>query len=78
MSKTALNSLTVSMRKELKFYEIPITVNAIHPGWIPTHMSGFAGPDDMDTRISKMVDTILKFMPSDTARYKNVNGDMKF
>ncbi len=41
-SKTALNGVTVAFAHELR--ETPIKVNAAHPGYVDTDMSGHRGP----------------------------------
>ncbi|KAK1836856.1 hypothetical protein QBC39DRAFT_326288 [Podospora conica] len=74
MSKTALNQLTVSLSRTFAFEKSKVTVHAIHPGWIPTAMSSFTGPDDMDTQISSMVETIEKLGPEDSGRFMKVDG----
>jgi hypothetical protein len=51
-----------------------VTVHAILPGWIPTVMTGFTGPDDMDKQTSLMVDTIEKLGPEDTGRFLKADG----
>ncbi|CAG9941873.1 unnamed protein product [Clonostachys rosea f. rosea IK726] len=75
LSKTALNQLTVSLSRTFSFEQTSITVHAIHPGWIPTTMTGFTGPDDMETQISLMVDTIEKLGPSDSGRFLTADGE---
>ncbi|CAH0024835.1 unnamed protein product [Clonostachys rhizophaga] len=75
LSKTALNQLTVSLSRTFSFEQTSITVHAIHPGWIPTTMTGFTGPDDMETQISLMVDTIEKLGPNDSGRFLMADGE---
>jgi hypothetical protein len=38
-------------------------------------MTGFTGPDDMETQISLMVDTIEKLGPSDSGRFLTADGE---
>lgn len=75
LSKTALNQLTVSLSRTLAFEGSKVTIHAIHPGWIPTTMSGFTGPDDMDTQVALMVDTIEKLGAEDSGRFRKANGE---
>jgi len=49
LSRTALNQLTVSLPRSLASEGSNVIVHAIHPGYIPTTMTGFIGLDDMDT-----------------------------
>ncbi|KAK3356746.1 hypothetical protein B0T25DRAFT_566080 [Lasiosphaeria hispida] len=75
LSKTALNQLTVSLSRALAFEGSNITIHAIHPGWIPTTMSGFTGPDDMETQITLMADTIERLGTDDSGRFLKANGE---
>lgn len=75
LSKTALNQLTVSLSRTLAFEGLNVTIHAIHPGWIPTAMSGFTCLDDMDTQITLMVDTIEKLGVQDSGRFMKADGE---
>lgn len=75
LSKTALNQLTVSLGREFRSHDSKVTVNAIHPGWIPTAISSFTGPDDMDVQTGLMVETIERFRPDETGLYVNAKGE---
>lgn len=75
LSKMALNLLTVSLSRTFSFEQTSISVHAIHPGGIPTTMTGFTGPDDMETQISLMVDTIAKLGPSDSGRLLTADSE---
>ena len=74
MSKTALNQLTASLARTFSFEGSNVTVNAIHPRWIPTAMSGFTGLDDIDKQSLLMADTIEKLGPEDTGRFLKTDG----
>lgn len=65
----------MSLGREFRSHNLGITVNAIHPGWIPTHVSSFTGPDDMDVQTALMVDTIERFGPDDTGKFVNAKGE---
>ncbi|KAG6368991.1 hypothetical protein INS49_003210 [Diaporthe citri] len=75
LSKTALNQLTVTLGREFQSHQSNVTVNAIHPGWIPTAMSDWTGPDDMDTQTGLMIETIEAFGAEDTGKYVNAQGE---
>lgn len=75
ISKTALNQLTVSLGREFKSHDSNVTVNAIHPGWIPTTMTGFTGPDDMEVQTSLIVETIERLAPGETGRFMDAKGE---
>lgn len=75
LSKTALNQLTVTLGREFQSHQSNVTVNAIHPGWIPTAISDWTGPDDMDTQTSLMINTIEGFAVEDTGKYVNAQGE---
>ncbi|KAK3365465.1 hypothetical protein B0T24DRAFT_390888 [Lasiosphaeria ovina] len=75
LSKTSLNQLTVSLSRTFMFEQANITTHAIHPGWIPTAMSSFTGPDDMDKQTTLMVDTIEKLGPDDSGRFVTAEGE---
>lgn len=75
MSKTAVNQLTVSLGREFRSHDSTITVNCIHPGWMPTAVSGFTGPDDINVQTGLMIDTIENMGPEDTGKYVNAKGE---
>lgn len=75
LSKTALNQLTVSLSRAFKFQETNVTIHGIHPGWIPTEMTGFTGPDSMDVQVTSMIDTIERLGPEDSGCYVKADGE---
>jgi NAD(P)-dependent dehydrogenase (short-subunit alcohol dehydrogenase family) len=64
----------VSLSRTFAFEGSNVTVHAIHPGWIPTAMSSFTGPDDMDKQTSLMIDTIEKLGPDESGCFVKANG----
>ncbi|WP_200837148.1 SDR family oxidoreductase [Dyadobacter sp. 3J3] len=60
-SKTALNSFTVHLAKELK--DTAIKVNSVHPGWIQTELGGSAAPMTPEDGASTSV--LLATLPAD-------------
>jgi NAD(P)-dependent dehydrogenase (short-subunit alcohol dehydrogenase family) len=79
VSKAALNQLTVNMARDFVRDEANVTANAIHPGWIPTKVSGFTGPDDMQEVVDSIVETIIRLGSSDNGRFMDRHGsDMAF
>jgi NAD(P)-dependent dehydrogenase (short-subunit alcohol dehydrogenase family) len=73
-SKTTINQQTVTLARELQTQGSKVTINAIDPGWIPTNLSNWTGPDDLDVQTTHMVDTISN-RGADTARFMNVKGE---
>lgn len=62
ISKTGLNQLTKTMALDLKkMLKSKVLTLAVHPGWLPTRMTGFYGEDDMDVCMSSLVDVIERF-----------------
>jgi hypothetical protein len=62
------------MAKEFLAQGHSVTINAIDPGWIPTTLSGWSGPDDLDIQTTHMVNTI-EGLGTDTGRFMNVKGE---
>lgn len=75
VSKAAINQLTVSLGREFASHKSNVTVNAIHPGWIPTALSSYTGPDDIDVQTDHMVDTVERLTVHDTGKYMNARGE---
>ncbi|KAI1098419.1 NAD(P)-binding protein [Jackrogersella minutella] len=62
ISKAGVNQLTKTMSIDLiKFLDSRVKTLAVHPGYVATKMTGFCGEDDMDTCMSSLADTILRF-----------------
>ena len=60
VSKTGLNQLTKTMAIDLHETGSKVVTLGVHPGWLPTKMTGFHGGDDMDTCMKGLVETIEK------------------
>ena len=79
LAKAGVNQLTVTIAKECEKDGIPVTVNAIHPGWTPTAVSHFTGPDDMQEIVSEIVETVEGLDEKSNGRYMTRKGvDMAF
>lgn len=74
LSKSAINQMCVTMAKEFLTQGHSVTINAIDPGWIPTTLSGWSGPDDLDIQTTHMVNTI-EGLGTDTGRFMNAKGE---
>ncbi|KAK0625969.1 hypothetical protein B0T14DRAFT_412511, partial [Immersiella caudata] len=60
VSKINLNQLTKTMAVGLHEAGSKVATRGVHPGWLPTKMTGFQSGDDMDTRMKGLVETIEK------------------
>lgn len=62
ISKAGVNQLTKTMSIDLvKFLDSSVQTLAVHPGYVATKMTGYYGEDDMETCMSSLVDTVLRF-----------------
>jgi len=55
ISKVALNMATATLAKEFQENGVNIAVIALNPGYVPTRMTNFRAPDNMDERIAGIV-----------------------
>ncbi len=60
---------------QMQAQERKVTVNWIHPGSIPTGLTGFAGPDSLDVQVPKIVDLIAALGSADNGRFMNSDGN---
>ncbi|QYS95670.1 hypothetical protein H0G86_002944 [Trichoderma simmonsii] len=74
VSKTALNQVTKSLGMQMKMTDSKVIVVGIHPGWIPTRLTGMTGRDEMDVQIPKIIDTIRSIKDSDNGGFMDVEG----
>lgn len=49
------------MACDLEKTESSVVVLAVHPGWVPTRMTGYHGVDDMEMCMNLLVSTIKAF-----------------
>jgi NAD(P)-dependent dehydrogenase (short-subunit alcohol dehydrogenase family) len=75
VSKTVLNQLTASLVREFKSQGSKVTVNAIQPGWVPTAMTNFTGPGDIEVQTGLIVETIERLAAGETGRFMAVKGE---
>jgi NAD(P)-dependent dehydrogenase (short-subunit alcohol dehydrogenase family) len=61
ISKASVNQLTKTMSVDLAKQKSKVSCLAVHPGYVPTKMTGFYGEDDMDTCMTALVETIHRF-----------------
>jgi len=79
LAKAGVNQLTVTIAKECAKNSVPVTVNAIHPGWTPTAVSHWSGPDDMQEVVTNIVDTVEGLDEKSNGRFMTRTGiDMAF
>jgi NAD(P)-dependent dehydrogenase (short-subunit alcohol dehydrogenase family) len=57
ISKAGVNQLTKTMAVDLSL-ESKVLALAVHPGFLPTRMTGYAGKDEMDSCMNALVETI--------------------
>ncbi|KAF3071571.1 C-factor [Trichoderma lentiforme] len=74
VSKTALNQVTMSLGMQMEMTKSKVIVVGIHPGWIPTKLTGMTGPDKMDVQIPKIVHTILSIGASQNGGFMDAEG----
>jgi hypothetical protein len=60
-----LNQLTKAMAVDLEKTGSKVITLAVHPGWLPTRLSGYYGGDDMNTCMKGLVETIERFGTDD-------------
>ncbi|KAL7784963.1 hypothetical protein V8C37DRAFT_394855 [Trichoderma ceciliae] len=75
VSKAALNQVTRSLGMQMEMIKSKVIVVGIHPGYIPTRLTGFAGPDTMDIQVVKIVNTIEKLDSSKNGGFLDCVGD---
>src|SRR5262245_54913880 len=68
-SKAAVNSFTIHLAYELK--DTPIKVNAAHPGWVKTDMSGENAPMEIEDGVKTSVE--LATLPADAPSGKFIH-----
>ncbi|KAJ3485578.1 hypothetical protein NLJ89_g11888 [Agrocybe chaxingu] len=61
ISKCALNQLTKNMAMDLEKISPNVKTIAVHPGYVPTKMTGYVGEDDMERCIQGLVEIVEKF-----------------
>lgn len=72
ISKAGLNQLTKTMAVDLaRSAGSKVLALAVHPGFVPTKMTGYHGEDDMDTCMSSLVEVIVKFGTPDGQELRN-------
>ncbi|PKK44311.1 hypothetical protein CI102_10894 [Trichoderma harzianum] len=74
VSKTALNQVTRSLGMQMEMTKSKVIVAGIHPGWIPTKLTGMTGPDQMDVQIPKIVKTIESIGASQNGGFMDAEG----
>lgn len=75
VSKTALNQVTKSLGMQMEMTKSKVIVAGIHPGWIPTKLTGMTGPDKMDVQITKIVGTIQSIGASQNGGFMDAEGN---
>ncbi|KAK3935297.1 NAD(P)-binding protein [Diplogelasinospora grovesii] len=61
ISKAGVNQLTKTMAMDLTKMRSNVLVLAVHPGYVATKMTHFYGEDDMQTCVSSLANSIIKF-----------------
>lgn len=76
VSKTALNQVTKSLGMQMKMTNSKVIVAGIHPGWLPTRLTGMTGLDEMDVQIPKIVNTIESIEDKHNGGFMNAEGNI--
>ena len=71
-SKTALNMLSVAMKKEA--IEDNISFLILHPGWVKTRMGGEHAPVELTDSVQGMLDLINSHNIENSGRFVQYNG----
>lgn len=71
-SKTALNMLSVAMKKEGLDDNISFLI--LHPGWVKTRMGGEHAPVEVDDSVSGMMKLIYSHNLTDSGRFVQYDG----
>ena len=71
-SKTALNMLSVAMKKEGA--EDNISFLILHPGWVKTRMGGDNAPVELEESVAGMLELIYNNSLADSGRFVQYDG----
>ena len=71
-SKTALNMLSVAMKKEAISDNISFLI--LHPGWVKTRMGGEHAPVELEESVDGMIDLIYANSLEDSGRFVQYDG----
>ena len=71
-SKTALNMLSVAMKKE--GVEDNISFLILHPGWVKTRMGGENAPVELEDSVAGMLELIYNNSLADSGRFVQYDG----
>ena len=71
-SKTALNMLSVAMKKE--GVEDNISFLILHPGWVKTRMGGENAPVELEESVAGMLELIYNNSLADSGRFVQYDG----
>ncbi len=71
-SKSALNMLSVAMKKESLQDNISFLI--LHPGWVKTRMGGEHAPVELDDSVSGMMELIYAHNLTDSGRFVQYDG----
>ena len=71
-SKTALNMLSVAMKKEGA--EDNISFLILHPGWVKTRMGGENAPVELEESVAGMLELIYNNSLADSGRFVQYDG----
>ncbi len=71
-SKSALNMLSVAMKKESLQDNISFLI--LHPGWVKTRMGGEHAPVELDDSVNGMMELIYAHSLTDSGRFVQYDG----
>lgn len=74
ISKTGLNQLTKTLAVDWRETDSNLVVVAMTPGWTPTRMSNFTGPDAIEEVASSIANTVDRLSREDSGRFMTRQG----
>ena len=76
MAKTALNQQTASLAADFREKGINVVLVAVHPGRVPTRMSGGNGTDDLNESARGMIKIVEDLDVKSSGRYLKYDGSL--
>jgi len=74
MAKVSLNMVSATIGREIKKSGINIATAAVHPGWIPTRLTGGQGNVDISESSEGMYNVLQNLTMENTGKYWHWQG----